>query len=96
VGDLIIDDRGLAARGLLVRHLVLPNGLAGTAGIFQFLTNEISPNTYLNIMTQYRPAFNADQFPKLNRPPTQREFQDAFEAARAAGLHRLDERASTI
>jgi putative pyruvate formate lyase activating enzyme len=96
VGDLIINDQGLAVRGLLVRHLVLPNGLAGTAGIFQFLAQEISPNTYLNIMTQYRPAFNARLFPKLNRLPSRREFQDAFEAAQEAGLHRLDERKPPI
>jgi len=92
VGDLMIDERGLATRGLLVRHLVLPNGVAGSVEIFQFLASEISPNTYINIMTQYRPAFNASQFPKISRRPNQREFHAAYEAAREAGLHRLEER----
>ncbi|MGD9092419.1 MAG: radical SAM protein, partial [Anaerolineales bacterium] len=67
VGDLAINDNGLATRGLLVRHLVLPNNLAGTDQIVQFLAEEISPNTYLNLMDQYRPAFKAHHFPKLNR-----------------------------
>ena len=90
VGDLLIDDQGLAKHGLLVRHLVLPNGLAGTAEIVRFLANEISPNTYLNLMDQYRPAFNARQFPRLNRPITGKEYQAAVELAYSAGLHRLD------
>ncbi len=81
---------GLAIRGLLVRHLVLPNGLAGTAEIVHFLAEEISPNTYLNIMDQYYPAFKASQFPKLNRRVTIKEYQAAVQMARAAGLQRLD------
>jgi putative pyruvate formate lyase activating enzyme len=90
VGDLLIDEQGLAKRGLLVRHLVLPNGLAGTAEIVRFLAEEISPNTYLNLMDQYRPAFNARLFPRLNRPPRKEEYQAAVELAHSAGLHRLD------
>ncbi len=96
VGDLQIDAQGLAQRGLLVRHLVLPNGLAGTAEIVDFLAKEISPDTYLNLMDQYRPDFNVRQypnrFPKLRRPVNTQEFQAALQAARAAGLHRFDER----
>ncbi|MBN1146150.1 MAG: radical SAM protein [Anaerolineales bacterium] len=92
VGDLQIDENGLALRGLLVRHLVLPNGLAGTQEIVRFLAQEISSNTYLNLMDQYRPAYNASQFPKLKRPLTSDEFQEAVRMAHAAGLHRLDER----
>lgn len=92
VGDLQLDENGLATRGLLVRHLVLPNGLAGTAEIVRFLAEQISPCTYLNLMDQYRPAFNARQFPKLNRRTNQAEFQAAVEMAHAAGLYRLDER----
>ena len=92
VGDLVIDERGLAQRGLLVRHLVLPNGLAGTAEIARFLAQEISPDTYLNIMDQYRPAFNARQFPKVNRPINRQEYQEAVRLAQEAGLHRLDQR----
>ncbi len=96
VGDLQLDENGLACRGLLVRHLVLPHGLAGTADIMQFLAQEISKNTYLNLMDQYRPAFNARQFPKINRPITRKEFHEALEMANASGLTRLDERKSTL
>jgi putative pyruvate formate lyase activating enzyme len=96
VGDLQIDAQGLAKRGLLVRHLVLPNGLAGTAEIARFLAEEISADTYLNLMDQYRPAYNVSQYPnrffKLRRPVNRQEYQAALEMVRAAGLHRLDER----
>ena len=92
VGDLQIDENGLALRGLLVRHLVLPNGLAGTQEIVRFLAEQISPDTYLNLMDQYRPAYNASQFPKLKRPLTREEFQEAQRMAREAGLRRLDKR----
>jgi putative pyruvate formate lyase activating enzyme len=100
VGDLQIDARGLAKRGLLVRHLVLPNGLAGTAEIVRFLADEISANTYLNLMDQYRPAYLVPQypnrFPKLRRPITAQEYQAALALAQAAGLHRFDERRSSL
>jgi putative pyruvate formate lyase activating enzyme len=92
VGDLQIDENSLARRGLLVRHLVLPNDLAGTTEIVHFLAEEISPHTYLNLMDQYHPAYKAGDFPELNRPLYRQEFQDAERAARTAGLHRLDER----
>jgi len=67
VGDLVMDEEGIAVRGLLVRHLVLPGGLASTAEVVWFLSQEISKNTYLNIMAQYRPEYNACNFPELNR-----------------------------
>lgn len=89
VGDLVTDECGLAARGLLVRHLVLPEGLAGTPGIVQFLAEEVSTNTYLNLMDQYRPAYWARAHPALGRPITRREFEAAVQSARRAGLHRL-------
>jgi putative pyruvate formate lyase activating enzyme len=89
VGDLQIDLRGLASRGLLVRHLILPNNLAGTAEIVRFLAQEISKNTYLNLMRQYRPAYNARQYPKLNRTPTGLELQAGYQLASEAGLHRI-------
>lgn len=92
VGDLEMDSSGIAMRGLLVRHLILPNHQAGTAQIVRFLAREISPNTYLNIMNQYRPAFNAHQFPVINRRIEEREYQHALDLARKAGLHRLDQR----
>jgi putative pyruvate formate lyase activating enzyme len=96
VGDLQINEAGLAVRGLLVRHLVLPENLAGTADIVQFLATEISPNTYLNLMDQYRPAYKAHYFPELDRRLTRREYEAAARMAWDAGLHRLDERRATF
>jgi putative pyruvate formate lyase activating enzyme len=92
VGDLQLDEHGIAQRGLLVRHLVLPNGLAGTKEIVRFLAEEISCNTYLNLMNQYRPAYNAQRFDQLKRSIKPQEFQDAVRMAQEAGLNRLDER----
>jgi putative pyruvate formate lyase activating enzyme len=96
VGDLQINEAGLAVRGLLVRHLVLPENLAGTADIVQFLAIEISPNTYLNLMDQYRPAYKAHYFPELNRRITRSEYGAAVKMAWDAGLRRLDERRATF
>ena len=96
VGDLQIDERGVAQRGLLVRHLVLPNSLAGTAQIVRFLAEEISKNTYLNLMDQYRPHYRAHLIPELNRRLTSQEYAQAVEMAHAAGLYRLDERKPII
>ncbi len=90
-GDLLIED-GLAVRGVLVRHLVMPNQVAGTEGIMDFLSSEISPNTYVNVMDQYRPCGAAMGDEKVNRMITAREFQAALEQAEAAGLKRLDQR----
>ncbi len=91
VGDLRMDDRGVAQRGLLVRHLVLPEGQAGTAEIVGFLRDEISPDTYINVMAQYRPCFRAHDLPPLNRRITDQEYAMAVDLAQDAGL-RLDER----
>ncbi|HID88779.1 MAG TPA: radical SAM protein [Anaerolineae bacterium] len=96
VGDLVLDERGIALRGLLVRHLVLPRGLAGTPEIARFLAEEISPDTYINIMDQYRPCYRARQYPPLDRPITPREYEEAMEAARRAGLHRFDRRQTRL
>jgi len=89
VGDLQLDEHGLARRGLLVRHLVLPNYLAGTAQVVRFLVEEISRDTYLNLMDQYRPAYLASRFPQLNRRITPQEYRHALELAQKAGLHRF-------
>lgn len=96
VGDLIIDDKGVAQRGLLVRHLVLPDGFAGTEEVVRFLADEISPDTYLNLMDQYRPAYKSHLYPEVNRGLTSEEYQSAVEAATAAGLNRLDRRKPKI
>ncbi len=90
VGDLEIDEEGVAQRGLLVRHLVLPSGLAGTKGIVNFLSKEISRNTYVNIMAQYRPCYRALEIPSLGRRISSTEFYEALSLAQEAGLTRLD------
>jgi putative pyruvate formate lyase activating enzyme len=90
VGDLALYDAGIARRGLLVRHLVLPENLAGTDRILAFLAREISPDTYLNLMDQYRPCYRADEFPSLDRRPTRAEMAAARAAAEEWGLRRLD------
>jgi putative pyruvate formate lyase activating enzyme len=96
VGDLKLDSRGIAQRGLLIRHLVLPEGLAGTKEIVRFLAEEISTNTYLNLMDQYRPCYKAHEHPPLNRRLTSDEYREALRFAQEAGLTRLDERRRAI
>lgn len=91
VGDLQVDPDGLARRGLLVRHLILPNGIAGTEQMVKFLAEEVSPNTYINLMNQYRPCYRAGDYPELDRPITVAEYQEALDHARESGLVRLDE-----
>lgn len=96
VGDLVMDERGVAQRGLLVRHLVLPDGLAGSETVFRFLAEEISPHTYLNVMDQYRPCHRAYTRAPLDRRVTGDEVQRAMDAALAIGLQRLDDRQRRI
>lgn len=88
----MINEEGVATRGLLVRHLVMPNGVAGTEHIVSFLAKEISPNTYTNIMDQYRPCGSADEDTLINRRLKPREFREAMAAAEKSGLTRLDPR----
>jgi putative pyruvate formate lyase activating enzyme len=92
VGDLELDENGLARSGLLVRHLVMPGGIAGTRRIAEFIAEEISPDTYVNVMDQYRPCGDARRDETIDRRLTAREFREAAAAAREAGLHRLDPR----
>lgn len=89
-GDLEINEEGVAQRGLLVRHLVLPHGLAGTKRIVRFLSEEISCNTYVNIMAQYRPCYKALEIADLGRRISSAEFQEALSFAQEVGLSRLD------
>ncbi len=91
VGDLVFDERGVATRGLLVRHLVLPEGLAGTREVVRFLAR-LSPDTYLNVMDQYRPCYKARSLPPLDRRITREEYATAVRLAQAAGLRRFDDR----
>jgi putative pyruvate formate lyase activating enzyme len=90
VGDLVIDPDGIARRGLLVRHLVLPGGLSGTEEVLAFIAREVSPDTYVNLMPQYRPCFRAFEHESLARRPTSAELRDAKAAADRVGLRRLD------
>jgi putative pyruvate formate lyase activating enzyme len=86
VGDLQLDGFGVARRGVLVRHLVLPGGLGGTAEVVRFLAEKVSRNTFVNLMDQYRPEWMAVEFPAINRRITREEFDQALELAREAGL----------
>ena len=90
VGDLVIDEKGIAKRGLLIRHLVLPENLAGTKDAMRFISEELSPNSYVNVMEQYRPEFKAKNFSILNRRITKDEYLSAIKMAKDAGLLRLD------
>lgn len=92
VGDLYVDDRGVAVKGLLVRHLVLPQELAHTPKIMHFLSTEISKNTYVNIMDQYYPCGNISSGSPLQRRISRREFKQAVESAQKEGLSRLDKK----
>jgi len=90
VGDLKIDKNGIAERGLLVRHLVMPHGIAGTKDIMEFLSKEISDNTYVNVMDQYRPCGTVYQDEYLNNRISGEEYSVALKWAHNAGLKRLD------
>ena len=94
VGDLLIngEGEGLAEHGLLVRHLVMPEGLAESRGIFDFLAGDVSPRTYVNVMEQYRPCGQAMNFPPLDRMLLPEEYRQALELAGRAGLTRLEQR----
>ena len=94
VGDLVLAANGIAQRGLIVRHLVMPHGIAGTGQLLAFLAEEISTNTYLNLMDQYRPYHRACEFPELARPITRAEYREALAIAARHGLARLDHRES--
>jgi len=96
VGDLRMDKEGVAQHGLLIRHLVLPNRLAGTEKIVPFIANEVSANSYLNIMNQYKPYYQATALPLLNRPISQLEYHRAINLAKQYGLQRLDKYNSTL
>ena len=94
VGELRLDEYGLAKRGVLLRHLVMPGDLAGTEAILRFVADQVSPNSYVNVMGQYYPAGKVDEhkYSELNRRTTRLELQRAMQAARRAGLWRFDER----
>jgi len=94
VGELKLDEHGLAKRGVLLRHLVMPGEIAGTEAIMRFVAEQVSPNSYVNVMGQYYPAgkVDEDKYSEINRGTTRQELQRAIQAARRAGLWRFDER----
>jgi putative pyruvate formate lyase activating enzyme len=94
VGSLVMDEHGLAKRGLLVRHLVMPGMLEETRQIMNWLARELSADTYVNVMPQYYPAgaVSAEKYPEINRKLFGEEYEEAVAMAREAGLRRLDER----
>jgi putative pyruvate formate lyase activating enzyme len=87
-GVLKINPQGIAERGLLIRHLVMPEGLAGSKKILRFIAEELSKESYVNIMAQYYPQFEAVCYPELNRRITPREYHEVIVLARSFGLHR--------
>ncbi|GIW42162.1 MAG: hypothetical protein KatS3mg076_2739 [Candidatus Binatia bacterium] len=94
VGPLRFDRNGLAVRGVLVRHLVMPGLVEDSVKILRYLASEVSPDTYVNIMDQYYPAgsVSAGKYPELGRRPAREEIEHAYRAAREAGLWRFDVR----
>ena len=92
VGDLVVDEHGVAKRGVLIRHLVMPNGVAGSRRVLEFIAKELGPNTYINIMGQYRPQHRAMEYEELARRPSRREMEEVVRVAGELGLKRLDER----
>lgn len=90
VGDLILDEEGIAQRGLLIRHLVLPGGLAGTEKVMEFIARDLSPNSYVNVMAQYHPQYRAGEFPEIDRRITHQEYRQAVDIAKKYGITRLD------
>ena len=89
VGDLVLDEKGVAVRGLLVRHLVLPDNISGSRKVFDFLSKEVSKDTVVNVMDQYHPCYKAEQYPELMRRISSQEHIEAVEEAKKAGLKRI-------
>jgi putative pyruvate formate lyase activating enzyme len=96
VGDLVLDEHGIARRGLLIRHLVLPDNLAGSEQVLAFIAGEISPYCYINLMDQYHPCYRAEENPPLDRPLRAGEFETVLAMADRYGLHRLDQRRVSV
>ena len=92
VGELQLNEKGLAIRGLIIRHLVMPAGVADTKEIMEFIAREISTDTYVNVMAQYHPENKTEKHPEIHRSITVKEFEQAVTFAEEAGLVRLDQR----
>jgi len=94
VGQLLLDERGLARRGLIVRHLVMPGLLEETEAVLRFVAEELGPGTYVNLMAQYYPAGKTERYPEIHRRPYAEELARAYEIAVELGLRRLDARSA--
>jgi putative pyruvate formate lyase activating enzyme len=90
VGNLQVDERGIAVRGVILRHLILPNRIAGTEEVIKFIAKELSPEAYVNLMSQYRPEHKAVEYPEISRRLTRSEYAEALVWAKKSGLTRLD------
>jgi putative pyruvate formate lyase activating enzyme len=88
VGDLALDSDGRAERGLLIRHLVMPNGVASSEAVLHFIAEEVSVYSYVNIMDQYRSEYRADEYPEISRRITHKEYFEAIRVAKCLGLYR--------
>jgi len=86
VGDAEFDDSGIIKKGIIVRHLVLPNNVSGTDKIMEFISKEISKNTYISLMSQYTPYYNAHNYPEISRRLTKEEYQNAVDCLGKYGL----------
>jgi putative pyruvate formate lyase activating enzyme len=98
VGDLVVDEHGIARRGLLIRHLVMPHEIAGTREVLRWIATELSPTTYVNLMPQYYPAgkVSRSEYAEINRRITPAEYEQALDDGRRVGLDRLDSRRSIL
>ena len=86
VGNLVLDQNGVAKRGLIIRHLVLPGGLSGTEGVMKFLAEEISKDVHISLMSQYFPAYKANENRDINRRISEKEYDEAYDIKMKYGL----------
>jgi putative pyruvate formate lyase activating enzyme len=86
VGNVVLDEEGIATRGLIIRHLVLPNGLSGTEGVMKFLVDDVSKDVYVSLMSQYFPAYKAHEIKDLSRRITSDEYEEAYQIMQKYGL----------
>jgi len=88
VGDLTINSKGIAERGLLIRHLVMPQGVASSETVLKFIAEEISVHSYVNIMDQYRPEYRSQNYQEINRRITHKEYMETIQIAKRFRLYR--------
>jgi putative pyruvate formate lyase activating enzyme len=88
VGDLTTNSKGVAERGLLIRHLVMPGGVASSEAVLKFIAEEISVHSYVNIMNQYRPEYRANEYSEISHPITHQEYLEAIQLAKGFRLYR--------